>query len=98
VIRVKLCHCTELKLHSTQGVATDQLVYSAIVPVFPFQLEYLGYSGVSGLVGWLLLSYVRDSLPSRLGGVADFFHWQSAGLVICTSTFCQFADVIDVIG
>ncbi|KZT67652.1 MFS general substrate transporter [Daedalea quercina L-15889] len=39
------------------GVATDLLVYSLIVPIIPFQLEDLGYSGVSGLVGWLLFAY-----------------------------------------
>jgi len=41
------------------GVTTDLLVYSLIVPIIPFQLEHLGYSGVSGLVGWLLFAYVR---------------------------------------
>ena len=35
------------------------LVYSAVIPVFPFQLERLGYSRVSSLVGWLLFAYVR---------------------------------------
>ncbi|OCH84423.1 MFS general substrate transporter [Obba rivulosa] len=39
------------------GVTTDLLVYSLIVPVIPFQLEHLGYQGVSGLVGWLLFAY-----------------------------------------
>ncbi|KAI0733937.1 MFS general substrate transporter [Fomitopsis betulina] len=39
------------------GVTTDLLVYSLIVPIIPFQLEGLGYSGVSGLVGWLLFAY-----------------------------------------
>ena len=41
------------------GIATDMLVYSAIIPVFPFQLERLGYPNVSSLVGWLLFAYVR---------------------------------------
>ncbi len=36
----------------------DLLVYSIIIPVLPFQLERLGYNGVSGLVGWLLFGYV----------------------------------------
>ncbi|TFY70057.1 hypothetical protein EVJ58_g23 [Rhodofomes roseus] len=39
------------------GVASDLLVYSLIVPIIPFQLEDLGYTGVSGLVGWLLFAY-----------------------------------------
>ena len=43
----------------SSGICTDLLVYSLIVPVLPFQLERLKYSGVSGLVGWILLSYVR---------------------------------------
>jgi DHA1 family solute carrier family 18 vesicular amine transporter 1/2 len=40
------------------GIATDMLVYSVVIPVFPFQLERLGYSHVSSLVGWLLFAYV----------------------------------------
>ncbi|KAI4522902.1 MFS general substrate transporter [Schizophyllum commune Loenen D] len=39
------------------GITTDLLVYSIIIPVLPFQLQELGYSGVSGLVGWLLFAY-----------------------------------------
>ncbi|KAI0935830.1 hypothetical protein AcW1_000241 [Taiwanofungus camphoratus] len=41
----------------TLGVTTDSLVYSIIVPIIPFQLEHLGYNGVSALVGWLLFAY-----------------------------------------
>lgn len=37
---------------------TDLLVYSIVIPVLPFQLERLGYSNISGLVGWLLFGYV----------------------------------------
>jgi hypothetical protein len=43
------------------GIATDMLVYSTVIPVFPFQLERLGYSHVSSLVGWLLFAYVRGA-------------------------------------
>ncbi|KAL0950624.1 hypothetical protein HGRIS_007416 [Hohenbuehelia grisea] len=39
------------------GVATDLLVYSLVIPVLPFRLQQLGYTGVSGLVGWLLFAY-----------------------------------------
>ncbi|GJE87860.1 MFS general substrate transporter [Phanerochaete sordida] len=39
------------------GVMTDLLVYTIVIPVLPFQLERLGYSNVSGLVGWLLFAY-----------------------------------------
>ncbi|OSX67899.1 hypothetical protein POSPLADRAFT_1130162 [Postia placenta MAD-698-R-SB12] len=46
-----------LGTNSFTGVTTDLLVYSLIVPVVPFRLEALGYSGVSGLVGWLLFAY-----------------------------------------
>lgn len=45
------------------GITVDLLVYSIIIPVLPFQLERLGYRGVSGLVGWLLFSYVSVVLP-----------------------------------
>ncbi|KAH8086605.1 MFS general substrate transporter [Cristinia sonorae] len=41
----------------TLGVTTDLLVYSMLIPVFPFQLQKLGYTRVSGLVGWLLFAY-----------------------------------------
>ncbi|EKM60730.1 uncharacterized protein PHACADRAFT_133462 [Phanerochaete carnosa HHB-10118-sp] len=41
----------------TFGVMTDVLVYSIVIPVLPFQLERLGYQGVSGRVGWLLFGF-----------------------------------------
>lgn len=41
------------------GITTDLLVYTIAIPVFPFRLEALAYSGVSSLVGWLLFAYVR---------------------------------------
>lgn len=40
------------------GIAIDLLVYSIIIPVIPFQLESIGYTGVSALAGWLLFAYV----------------------------------------
>jgi hypothetical protein len=71
---------------------TDLLVYSVVIPVLPFQLERLKYSGVSGLVGWLLLSYVRVSFdlrvktnPPTVPGIGHCH--QSAGLVICLCIF-----------
>jgi MFS transporter, DHA1 family, solute carrier family 18 (vesicular amine transporter), member 1/2 len=42
-----------------EGVMTDLLVYSVVIPVFPFRLESLRYHHVSGLVGWLLFAFVR---------------------------------------
>lgn len=39
------------------GIATDMIIYSIVIPVLPFHLEYLGYSGVSSLVGYLLFAY-----------------------------------------
>ena len=47
------------------GIAIDLLVYSIIIPVIPFQLEQLGYEGVSGLAGWLLFAYVSSVSPSN---------------------------------
>lgn len=41
------------------GVAVDVIVYSIIIPVIPFQLEHLGYTGISALSGWLLFAYVN---------------------------------------
>ena len=40
------------------GIMTDLLAYSIIIPVFPFRLESLGYTGVPEHVSWLLLAYV----------------------------------------
>ena len=42
------------------GLTADLLAYSIITPAMPFQLDKLGYSGVSALVGWLSFAYVRD--------------------------------------
>ncbi|KZV61838.1 MFS general substrate transporter [Peniophora sp. CONT] len=39
------------------GITTDLLVYSILIPVFPFKLEAEGYEGVSALVGYLLFAY-----------------------------------------
>jgi hypothetical protein len=46
------------------GIAIDLLVFSIIIPVIPFQLEQLGYEGVSGLAGWLLFAYVSSGPSS----------------------------------
>lgn len=37
---------------------TDMLVYTVIIPVFPFRLQDLGYTNVASLLGGLLLAYV----------------------------------------
>lgn len=42
------------------GVAIDMIIYSIIIPVVPFQLEHLGYTGISALSGWLLFAYVSN--------------------------------------
>ncbi|KIY45220.1 MFS general substrate transporter [Fistulina hepatica ATCC 64428] len=39
------------------GISVDLIAYSIIVPVGPFQLEKLGYTNVSELMGWLLFAY-----------------------------------------
>ncbi|TFK57595.1 MFS general substrate transporter [Heliocybe sulcata] len=39
------------------GVCTDLIVYSVVIPVLPFRLEGLGYTGVSALVGYILFAY-----------------------------------------
>ncbi|KAA1468388.1 MFS general substrate transporter [Dentipellis sp. KUC8613] len=39
------------------GITTDLIVYSIVIPVFPFELEKKGYSNVSALVGYLLFAY-----------------------------------------
>lgn len=68
-----------------------------LIPVFPFQLQKLGYSDVSGLVGWLLFAYVSDSyryvaeLCTYLTHESNF---QSGGLVICMSTGTRRCDLL----
>ncbi|KAF8213784.1 major facilitator superfamily domain-containing protein [Mycena galopus ATCC 62051] len=48
------------------GIATDLLVYSIIIPVMPFQLQRLGYQGVSALTGWLLFAYSAGLVLSTI--------------------------------
>ncbi|KXN87562.1 hypothetical protein AN958_08496 [Leucoagaricus sp. SymC.cos] len=48
------------------GVAVDIVVYSIIVPVVPFQLEHLGYTGISALSGWLLFAYSGGLLVATI--------------------------------
>lgn len=47
------------------GLLVDLMVYTIIIPVLPFRLQDLHYTGISGLTGWLLFAYVceifRDS-------------------------------------
>ncbi|TEB33405.1 MFS general substrate transporter [Coprinellus micaceus] len=59
------------------AIAIDLLVYSIIIPVIPFQLEKLGYEGVSGLAGWLLFAYV-SSVPFATFPIAMFSERYSA--------------------
>lgn len=60
---------------------TDLLVYSVVIPVLPFQLENLGYTSVSGLVGWLLFGYVGCISLCLI--LLPLIHAQSGGLVVC---------------
>ncbi|KAI0047648.1 MFS general substrate transporter [Auriscalpium vulgare] len=39
------------------GITTDLIIYSVVIPVLPFHLQGLGYSGVSALVGYMLFAY-----------------------------------------
>ncbi|TFY81606.1 hypothetical protein EWM64_g2406 [Hericium alpestre] len=39
------------------GITTDLIVYSVVIPVFPFELEKKGYNNVSALVGYLLFAF-----------------------------------------
>ncbi|KZT23837.1 MFS general substrate transporter [Neolentinus lepideus HHB14362 ss-1] len=48
------------------GVCTDLIVYSIVIPVFPFRLEQLGYTGVSALVGYILFAYSGGLVISTL--------------------------------
>ena len=36
------------------------MVYTIIIPVLPFRLQDLHYTGISGLTGWLLFAYVSQ--------------------------------------
>lgn len=39
------------------GVASDAIAYNIVVPVLPYRLQSLGYTGVSALTSWLFVSY-----------------------------------------
>ncbi|KAI0090022.1 major facilitator superfamily domain-containing protein [Irpex rosettiformis] len=43
--------------YTAKGLLVDLMVYTIIVPVLPFRLQDLGYTGISGLTGWLLFAY-----------------------------------------
>ncbi|EIW71617.1 hypothetical protein TREMEDRAFT_14387, partial [Tremella mesenterica DSM 1558] len=55
------------------GVATDCFCYAALVPVVPFRLQALGYSNVSGLASWLMVSYAGGQVLATFP-VAYYFH------------------------
>lgn len=42
------------------GIVIDIIIYSIVIPVIPFQLEYLGYEQVSTKAGWILFTLVSD--------------------------------------
>ncbi len=44
------------------GLLVDLMVYTIIIPVLPFRLQDLHYTGISGLTGWLLFAYVCEIL------------------------------------
>ena len=50
---------------SATGLFTDQLAYSLIIPVVPYQLKALGYDEIGAKVSWLLVAFVRPSAPLR---------------------------------
>lgn len=43
-------------------------VYSIVIPVLPFHLEKLGYTGISARLGWILFAYVLiySSIPHSM--------------------------------
>jgi hypothetical protein len=65
-------HCS-----SCLGIMTDVLVYSVIIPVLPFQLRSLGYSGVPKLGGWVAFAYV-SLLP-----LLHFYHLSVPSSIVC---------------
>jgi hypothetical protein len=60
---LRSCRGLEAHMGSETGILTDQLVYSLIIPVIPYQLEALGYGGIGAKVSWLLVAFVRSSIP-----------------------------------
>lgn len=44
------------------GLFTDLIVYTLIIPVIPYRLETLGYTGIGAKVSWLLVAFVRSSV------------------------------------
>ena len=75
---------------------TDLLVYSIIIPVFPFRLESLGYTGVPEHVGWLLFAYVSHHRLQFSFTHSLWVYRQSAGLVIGTIPIAMFSERYDV--
>lgn len=54
------CPCKYFLTNSLDplGITTDLLVYAIVIPVLPFYLESLNYTGVSRLVGYLQFAFV----------------------------------------
>jgi len=80
----------------SSGVTTDMIVYSIIIPVVPFQLEHLGYTGISALSGWLIFAFVSNFLCSSIPLLIMFARVQSGGLVVGESHFCRFTELMEV--
>ena len=71
---------------------TDITVYSIIIPVLPFRLEALGYSGVSSLVGWLLFAFVCATQTPLHIMDAYCSVLKSGGLVVSTIPIAMFSE------
>ena len=56
-------------------------IYSVIVPVIPYQLDYLGYGAISARTSWLLFSFVCIPFDSmRHCSLTNI--WQSLGSLL----------------
>ncbi|KAI0047288.1 MFS general substrate transporter [Auriscalpium vulgare] len=66
------------------GITTDLIVYSVVIPVLPFQLQGLGYNGVSALVGYLLFAYSGGLVISTppIAWVSERYNARRAPLLI----------------
>lgn len=73
------------------GILTDLLVYSLIIPVIPYQLEALGYDRIGSKISWLLVAFVRVSIPLDCWFLIRLF--QSGALALSTPPVAHYSEV-----
>ena len=76
---------------SATGFLTDQLTYSLIIPVIPYQLEAFGYDSMGAKISWLFVAFVRPL--TLLNRSLLILLCQSGTLVLATPPIAHYSEV-----